>query len=201
MEFPECGGVLMAFPYRHLLIPLTLAAAGVLLAASGVVNLPEADSTAVQEAEPDPAQQRLVRHLSRRFRIAPEATEDMVNTAYQAARHAGLDPLLVLAVIAVESRFNPIAESKGARGLMQIIPENHEDKLLVQGGDEAVLDPASNIRVGTQILQEYVHRTGTVEEGLESYNAPRASKARYAQRVLAERDRLERVAHPRPRGA
>ena len=50
----------------------------------------------------------------------------MVGAAYRAAREVGLDPLLVLAVISVESRFNPIAESvMGAKGLMQIIPKYH----------------------------------------------------------------------------
>ena len=195
----------MAFPYQHLLTLLVLAAFAVLLTASGAVSPPafvEEDNVAAQDAGPDPAQQRLVRHLSRRFRVATEFTEEMVDIAYRAAQQARLDPLLVLAVIAVESRFNPIAEGGlGAKGLMQIIPEHHRDKLLAQGGGEVVLDPASNILVGTRILQEYVHRTGTVEEGLESYNALRAAKARYAQRVMAERDRLERVAHPRQRGA
>lgn len=194
----------MAFPYQHLLTPLAAAAFAVLLTASGAVSPPALveEDVAAQEAESDRAQQRLVRHLSRRFRVATQFTEEMVDTAYRAAQQTGLDPLLVLAVIAVESRFNPIAEGGlGAKGLMQIIPEHHRDKLLAQGGGEGVLDPASNILVGTRILQEYVHRTGTVEEGLESYNALRAAKARYAQRVMAERDRLERVAHPRQRGA
>ena len=79
----------------------------------------------------------------------------------------GLDPLLVLAVIAVESRFNPIAESgMGAKGLMQIIPRFHLDKLRAAGGEDAVFDPESNILVGARILQEYVYRTGTLDAGL-----------------------------------
>lgn len=213
MAFPNAN-----LPSRHLLISLALAAFGVLLAGWTSVLAPAdkheqataACSTAQDEAyeaqnvEPlSPAQQRLVRHLSRRFQIAPESTEQMVDVAYRAGRQMGLDPLLVLAVIAVESRFNPIAESRvGAKGLMQIIPKYHEDKLLKQGGDEAVLDPASNILVGTQILREYVRSTGTVEAGLQFYNgALWDADARYAQRVLAERNRLERVANPRARGA
>jgi soluble lytic murein transglycosylase-like protein len=119
----------------------------------------------------DPAQRALVEHVSRRFLVATQATEHMVVTAYRAAQRVGLDPLLVLAVISVESRFNPIAESgMGAKGLMQIIPKYHRAKLLEHGGDEAVLDPQSNILVGARILQEYVYRTGTLEAGLQSYN-------------------------------
>jgi len=127
----------------------------------------------------------------------------MVGAAHRAARQFGLDPLLVLAVISVESRFNPIAESvMGAKGLMQIIPKYHRAKLDEYGGEEAVLDPDNNIMLGARILQEYIYRTGTLEAGLQFYNgALRDSSAQYAQKVMAERLRLEEVmrAGPRPR--
>lgn len=148
------------------------------------------------EEEPlDPAQRALVDYLSRRFSVAAEPTAAVVDTAYRAAGQSGLDPLLVLAVISIESRFNPFAESvMGAKGLMQIIPRYHRARLIEHGGEDAVLDPQSNIRVGIKILQEYVHRTGTLEAGLQSYNgASRDESAQYSQRVFAERDRLERV--------
>lgn len=151
-------------------------------------------------AEPPPqmldAEQRaLAEHLSRRFFVASSQTERFVAVAYRAAQEVGLDPLLVLAVIAVESRFNPIAESvAGAKGLMQIIPRYHHAKLERYGGEQAVLDPESNILVGTRILQEYVQRTGTLEAGLQFYNgAMWDASARYSQKVLAEQRRLETV--------
>jgi hypothetical protein len=160
---------------------------------------PEAQDPASNQAfrmdsEPlDPSQRALVEHLSRRFLIATEATQRMVGAAYRASREVGLDPLLVLAVISIESRFNPIAESvMGAKGLMQIIPRFHREKLLELGGEEAVLDPEFNILVGSRILQEYVYRTGTLEAGLQFYNgAMWDSSAQYAQKVLSERGRLE----------
>ncbi|HJT60724.1 MAG TPA: transglycosylase SLT domain-containing protein [Burkholderiales bacterium] len=150
-------------------------------------------------AEPDVAQQALIDHVSRRFFVAATFTERMVATAYRAATEVGLDPLLVLAVIAVESRFNPIAESgMGAKGLMQIIPRFHMDKLRAAGGEDAVFDPESNILVGARILQEYVYRTGTLVAGLQQYNgASRDANAYYAQRVMAERERLEQVVRTR----
>jgi soluble lytic murein transglycosylase-like protein len=140
-------------------------------------------------------QAALVEYLSRRYAIAASPTALVVDTAYRAAAQAGLDPLLVLAVISVESRFNPIAESvMGAKGLMQIIPRYHRAKLLEHGGEDAVFDPESNIMVGTQILREYVHRAGTLEAGLQFYNgASRDEFGQYAQRVLAERHRLEQA--------
>jgi soluble lytic murein transglycosylase-like protein len=134
-----------------------------------------------------------VEYLSRRFTIAAEPLERMVEAAHRAAREVGLDPLLVLAVISVESRFNPIAESAmGARGLMQIIPRFHLDKFVELGGEAAVLDPESNILAGARILQEYVYRAGTLEAGLQLYNGAMADgTAQYAQKVFAERDRIE----------
>lgn len=148
-----------------------------------------------QEEVVDPGQRALVDYLTRRFSIAAAPTALVVGTAFRAAEESGLDPLLVLAVISIESRFNPIAESvMGARGLMQIIPKYHRARLLAHGGDDAVLDPESNILVGTKILQEYVRRTGTLEAGLQTYNgALHDESAQYAQRVLAERDRLEQA--------
>jgi len=141
---------------------------------------------------PDRSQAVLSRYLSRRFLIANEATQRMVGAAYDAARDVGLDPLLLLAVISVESRFNPIAESvMGARGLMQIIPKYHQAKLVGLGGEAALWDPEANIRLGALILQEYVSRTGTLEAGLQYYNgAFWDGRALYAQKVLAERARL-----------
>ena len=144
---------------------------------------------------PEPEQEALSRYLSRRFLIASEATERMVGAAYSAARDVGLDPLLLLAVISVESRFNPIAESgMGAKGLMQIIPKYHRAKLVDLGGEQALWDPEANIRLGASILQEYVYRTGTLEAGLQYYNgAFWDGRAQYAQKVFAERARLMEV--------
>ncbi len=190
------------------ILALAALAATVFIVGSGRAFAPDRDAACLAPADPgdaqasveepralDPMQRALVEHLSRRFFIATGATERMVGAAHRAAQTVGLDPLLVLAVISVESRFNPIAESvMGAKGLMQIIPKYHRAKLLEHGGDEAVFDPESNILVGTRILQEYIYRTGTQEAGLQSYNgASRDGSAQYAQKVMAERDRLEHV--------
>lgn len=184
---------------------LAVLAITIFLVGTGPARAPDLEAACLPETklsaeeinvEPlDPAQRALVEHLSRRFMIAGEAAEQMVGAAHRAATQVGLDPLLVLAVISVESRFNPVAESgMGAKGLMQIIPKYHRAKLLELGGDKAVLDPESNIHVGTRILQEYVYRTGSLEAGLQFYNgANRDESAQYAQKVMAERLKLEEV--------
>lgn len=191
----------MAFRQRQLLIAASFCA--VALAPLPAVAPPQSAplhacvaEEPVAESPLDAVQQALVGNLTRRFQIAAEPTARIVETAYRTAAQVGLDPLLVLAVISVESRFNPIAESgMGARGLMQIIPKYHLDKLAAHGGEDAVLDPDSNIAVGTQILREYVRRTGSLQAGLQYYNgAAWDEEARYTQRVLTERGRLALVA-------
>jgi soluble lytic murein transglycosylase-like protein len=140
----------------------------------------------------DPAQTMLVKYLARRFLIADAAAERMVDAAYRASTEVGLDPYLVLAVIAIESGFNPIAESvMGAKGLMQIIPKYHARLLLAHGGEAALWDPEANIALGARILQEYIYRAGTLEAGLQYYNGALSdARAQYASRVMAERERL-----------
>jgi soluble lytic murein transglycosylase-like protein len=201
----------MAFPVSEkILTPVLIASAALLIAAAPpsalAPDLPvtcapdnQANAEAAAPAAPDAAQQALTAHLSKRFFIAPGATEEIVAAAHSAAAEVNLDPLLVLAVIAIESRFNPIAESvMGAKGLMQIIPGYHLDKLRAAGGEDRVFDPESNIHVGARILQEYVYRGGTLEAGLQQYNgASRDSNAYYAQGVMAERERLEQVVRTR----
>lgn len=160
-------------------------------------------SDAAAGARPDPQHLVLANYLARRYRVATDATADLVGEAYAVGRAVGLDPLLILAVISVESRFNPIAESdKGAKGLMQVIPKWHYEKLAEHGGEDAVLDPRTNMLVGARILKEYIVRAGNLEAGLQMYNGASDDPAQgYAQKVMAEKQRLEQaLPRPRPRG-
>ena len=122
-------------------------------------------------------------------------TLEFVQIAHAEAARVNLDPLLIMAVIAVESRYNPIAESGvGAKGLMQIIPKFHGDKLAEFGGEKAVFDPESNIRVGTRILREYLSRTGNLGIALQMYaGALSDDNDTYTNKVLGEKQRLQRV--------
>jgi soluble lytic murein transglycosylase-like protein len=147
------------------------------------------------EARNRQAQQMLATHLSRRYRIAAEAAEMLVGITYDTGQQVGLDPLLILAVMAVESRFNPIAESgMGAKGLMQVIPKYHPDKLGAREQGKGALYPTTNIRVGTRVLKEYIDATGSLEAGLQKYNGSlRDDGNHYAQKVLAERARYTQL--------
>jgi soluble lytic murein transglycosylase-like protein len=136
--------------------------------------------------------QKIAGVLARRYRVSARAAVDLVRTAYHEANRNGLDPLLVLAVMAVESSFNPIAESDaGAVGLMQIVPRFHEDKL---AGRESALDPRVNIEVGTQVLRESIRKGGNEAAGLQLYNgSPDDAANAYANKVMGERDRLRQA--------
>ncbi|MBM3357443.1 MAG: lytic transglycosylase domain-containing protein [Betaproteobacteria bacterium] len=142
----------------------------------------------------------LAEFLAKRYRVSQEVTFDLVGLAHGAAHKLGLDPLLVIAVIAVESRFNPIAESvAGAKGLMQIIPKYHSEKLEEHGGDRAVFDPATNILVGTQILREYIRLTGNLGIALQMYaGALNDNEDQYTTKVLNEKKRLKQVVSKTP---
>lgn len=135
--------------------------------------------------------------LARRYRVAGDAANMLVSTAYLTASEMKLDPLLILAVMAIESRFNPFAESPvGAQGLMQVMSKVHKEKFQEMGGTQAALNPVANIRVGSQILKEYVQRGGSVEAGLKRYVGAAAfeTDSGYGSRVLAEYKRLKQVA-------
>ena len=134
--------------------------------------------------------------LSKRYRVAGDATNMLVSTAYLTAREIKLDPLLILAVMAIESGLNPFAESPmGAQGLMQVMSKVHTDKFEEMGGVQAALNPVANIRVGAQILKGYVAKGGSIEAGLKSYVGAAAFETDdgYGSRVLAEYSRLKQV--------
>jgi soluble lytic murein transglycosylase-like protein len=159
----------------------------------------EARNTAAQDkATANSRQQQFVTSwLSKRYRVAGDAANMLVSTAYTTATEIKLDPLLILAVMAIESGLNPFAESPvGAKGLMQVMAKVHTDKFQQLGGAEAALNPVANIRVGAQILKDYVTRTGSVEAALKSYVGAGASDddSGYGSKVLAEYRRLKQVA-------
>jgi soluble lytic murein transglycosylase-like protein len=153
-----------------------------------------ADSGTVEPLQ-EREQRALAEFISKRWRIADTAATSFVSIAYRAGKRHSVDPVLILAVVAIESRYNPVAESvAGAKGLMQIIPKYHLDKLLDHGGEEALLDPEVNIHVGAQILREYVRRLGDQEAALQRYaGAFDEPTSRYAAKVFEERMRLEPI--------
>lgn len=148
----------------------------------------------------DREQTEIAHFIARTYRVASEQAGLVVDLAYRVAREFRLDPHLLLAVVAVESRFVVDAQSpKGAQGLMQVRTHVHADKFAAYGGVSAAFDPMANLRVGARILREYIARDGTVEGGLKAYvgAALLPEDGGYGSKVLFERDRLAAIASGR----
>ncbi|WP_427310806.1 transglycosylase SLT domain-containing protein [Cupriavidus sp. H39] len=134
-------------------------------------------------------------YIARKYRVAAQATAQLVKAAYLTGREVGIDPLLILGVIAIESSFNPYAESGvGAQGLMQVMTKVHQDKYEAVGGVSAALNPYANIKIGALVLKDCIARAGSLEGGLKYYvGATTATDGGYGAKVLAERARLRQL--------
>lgn len=134
-------------------------------------------------------------YVTRRYRVSPDALIPVFEVAQLVGKERRIDPLLIVAMIGIESRFNPFAESPmGAQGLMQVIPRFHQDKFPEGANDQALLDPEVNIRVGVDVLKEAIQRRGSLIAGLQYYAGSSEPDGNYASKVLAEKDRLEQAA-------
>ncbi len=140
----------------------------------------------------DPGIEAVAIIVARKYRVSQEATREFVRTAYREGVRHGVDPLLIVSVMAVESRFNPVAQSDGgAMGLMQVIPRFHAEKFEASA-NRSVLDPGTNIQVGVKILKEYIGRGGNELAGLQLYNGASGDVSfAYATRVLGEKQWLQ----------
>ncbi len=133
-------------------------------------------------------------YMARKFLVSRQVVLDLVRQAHLVGRQYHVDPTLLVAVMAVESSFNPIAESvAGAKGLMQIIPQYHLEKFTEFGGEQAAFEPRANIAVGAKIIREYLQASaGNLFAALQSYaGAPQDREAAYSHKVLNEKDRLD----------
>jgi soluble lytic murein transglycosylase-like protein len=164
----------------------------------------EREPVAVMSPAEDRRYRALGGFVARKYRVSQDMAYDLVRLAHGVGHQIGLDPLLIIAVIAIESRFNPIAESMaGAKGLMQIIPKYHTGKFEEYGGEKAVFDPEANVKVGARILKEYIRLTGNVGIALQMYaGALGDGEDEYTTKVMNEQQRLKQVLAPpaAPRG-
>jgi soluble lytic murein transglycosylase-like protein len=137
--------------------------------------------------------------LANRMPTLPEADRTrLADAIYDEAKAASLDPLFVLAVIAVESGFDHVAESQaGARGLMQLRPstlrkEAARSNLSLEIDPD---DPILNVRAGIRYYQRLVRAFGSTDLALMAYNAGPNRILRYLEEDGAVPDRFR--AYPR----
>lgn len=194
-------GALLAFGLINAAPRLVdLLASPVVSVAQAASNEDRADDEAASAGEAlaaplSPRLRNALDSVSRRYRVAPEAVRPIFSAAQAAGRSLHLDPLLIIAVIGVESGFNPFSQSvMGAQGLMQVIPRFHQEKIPEGAGNAPLLDPVTNVLVGARVLKESIARNGGVIEGLQQFaGASDDPDQRYANRVLAEKQRLEQA--------
>lgn len=174
-----------------------------LIGAKGIVRPHFAGRVETRSIAPDPGRAAILQpalaaaldQVAQRYRVSPDALQPIFEIAQAAGRESRVDPLLIIAVISVESRFNPYSQSPmGAVGLMQIIPRYHMDKLSGDADSRAFLDPVINVRAGARILQEFIQRQGGLMEGLQYYaGAIEDTEQTYANKVIAEKAKLEQA--------
>jgi hypothetical protein len=98
-----------------------------------------------------------------------DADADMIQATAKAAIEAGLDPAIAAATVGVESACNPFAvSSKGAIGIMQIMPKVWKDKYDF-AGDVNLFNRNTNLGVGAHIEADLINQYG-VESGVRRYN-------------------------------
>lgn len=204
------GGLLVAGLIVTLFVASRIANHGVQGLSLGSFTGDPAAVAAADQAEPElmqvaeesspsvrlsPDLQRVKMYIAKRYQVSAVAVEPLIAAAHQTGRSVGVDPLLLVAVMAIESRFNPFAESPmGAQGLMQVIPKWHPDKVDVKSDRGAMFDPDTNIRVGALVLKEYIQSTGSVERALQQYNGSSDPAAPYASKVMAVKAALAQAA-------
>jgi soluble lytic murein transglycosylase-like protein len=151
--------------------------------------------SAVDSATLSPKMRAALDFVSRKYRVSDEALVPIFAAAQATGRELHLDPLLIVAVIGVESGFNPFSQSTfGAQGLMQVVPRFHLDKLPDESDQAAFLDPVVNVQVGARVLKDSIRRNGGLENGLQQFAGALNDPARrYATKVLAEKQRLEQA--------
>jgi len=139
-----------------------------------------------------PRMQKALDYVKTRYKVSKEAMHPLFETVQRIGKEHGIDPLLIVAIIGIESGFKSDAKSAGGgHGLMQIIPRYHLNKIPDGLGVKGLMDPAVNVKVGTIILDDAINRAGNPVGGLQSYNGSKKKKL-FANRVLAEKARMER---------
>ena len=164
-------------------IVLSLLALSTLLTPAGRERLGAWGGLALEALSP--------RQMNSVYTILPTdlTVEQLVGVSFETAGTYRIDPYLLLAVISIESAFNPLAESPvGAVGLMQIMPKVHSAKIRSFGGQP--LDPWVNLQVGASILREYIDRFGSEMEALKAYVGSLGQPTDYPARVMRDRDRM-----------
>jgi hypothetical protein len=139
--------------------------------------------------------------FEKKYNLDRSKIEEYVSNTVLIAKEVNIDPVLLLAVISIESNFNPNRKSHaGAEGLMQVMTSVHKEKYAHFGGISDAVKPEVNIRVGAYILKYLIATSGSLRNGLKFYvgAANAEDDGGYGDKVLAERNRLIALCLDRP---
>ncbi len=131
--------------------------------------------------------------FEKKYKLDRAKIEEYISNTVLIAKEVNIDPVLLLAVISVESNFNPLTKSSaGAEGLMQVMTSIHKEKYALYGGASDAIKPEVNIRVGAYILKYLIATSGSLRNGLKFYvGAGNADNdGGYTDKVMSERNRL-----------
>ncbi len=108
-------------------------------------------------------------------RMTPYERQRVVATLVETCARYEVSPQLVLAVIEIESAYNPHAVSPvGAMGLMQLMPMTGAEVAERTGepwsGTSTLFDPEANVRLGVAYLRELIDRYDSIRVALAAYN-------------------------------
>jgi membrane-bound lytic murein transglycosylase B len=134
-------------------------------------EVPHPEPARAQAPEPVPA---AVQPTAERGALLRDTTYAGLITA--AAEAHGVDPILVQALIQVESNYQPRAKSsKGAMGLMQLMPATAREYKV-----RNAYDPKANINAGVKKLKGLIEKfSGDLSLALASYNAGEGAVSRF----------------------
>ena len=126
--------------------------------------------------KPEKIDERFLESLKERMDLFINEETEYDELIKRVAKEEGVDPLLIKAIMKVESNFKVYAVSrKGARGLMQLMP--HTAKKL---GVEDIYDPEENLRAGVMYLKKMLEKfKGDMVLALAAYNAGPLVVSRY----------------------
>ena len=182
------AGLLMASA-APLMSPLAVAWVGtVTVAAVPAPPTPSVDTAGVEVG-------RLAAHIAETWKTPLPASQRIVEAAFTQAEAQRISPTLILAVVAQESGFRPAARSGyGAEGLMQVSARHQPDKLRGLQRN-ALLRPETNIRVGTQVLAEYLDQNhGHLDPALRKYSGNAGAYSRKVRAFWASLEKVRRTA-------
>lgn len=152
--------------------------------------------TYVERVEQMKKMQMLAKHISENNDLEIDKAERIINATFAEAEEHKIEPMVMLSVIAVESRYQQFAKSHmGAVGLVQVIPKYHRTKIsALRDFNLDLWSIEGNIKVGTKILKEYIDLAdGNVQRALQMYNgSSRDRSLSYSKKVYNQLAKLDK---------